>query len=107
MLSGYGLGIMLSGKIAKKTSARLWCCLGSVLLALSLYLSSFINNLVGFAISYSILGGFILGFLYIVPVAHSYRFFIEGQGIISSIHTLGVGIGVLLLTYAAKWIIGI
>ena len=76
MLSSYALGLMISGRVAKKTSARLWCCIGSILIALSLYISSFINNITGFAISYCIIGGFVLGFLYIVPVAHSYSFFI-------------------------------
>ena len=88
-------------KLMKKVKAKTICIVISFLIGISFYLSSYTYSFYTFVFLFGIMGGSLIGFLYMIPVAHCYKFFPKNKGMVSGIIVAGSGLGTFLFSMLA------
>lgn len=92
-------------KIMKKQNARICCMFGGTLVSALFYISSYCQTYTSFALIFGICSGLVIGFLYMIPVAHCYKYFPKKKGTVSGIIVAGSGFGTLLFGLLATQLI--
>lgn len=92
-------------KIMKKQNARICCMLSGTLVSTLFYISSYCQTFNSFALIFGVGGGLVIGFLYMIPVAHCYKYFPKKKGTVSGIIVAGSGIGTFLFGLLASQLI--
>mmetsp|Transcript_36777 Transcript_36777/g.33005 ORF Transcript_36777/g.33005 Transcript_36777/m.33005 type:complete len:164 (-) Transcript_36777:852-1343(-) len=82
-------GIKLSSKIGHKLT--LIC--GIIIIALTVFICSFVTNLYLFIFLYAILVGVSAGLMYMVPIICGWKYFPKKKGAVSGIIVAGYGFG--------------
>lgn len=88
-------------KLMKKVNAKTVCIIAGICMGILVYLSSYCETFNSFALIFGIGGGAIIGFLYMVPVAHCYKYFPKKKGLVSGIIVAGSGFGTFLFSIVA------
>lgn len=91
----------LGVKLMKKINAKTCCITSGILIAIFMYLSSYTTNFYTFSFLFGICCGSIIGFLYMIPVAHCYKYFPKKKGFVSGIIVAGSGFGTFLFSIVA------
>jgi OFA family oxalate/formate antiporter-like MFS transporter len=91
----------LGVKIMKKFNAKSCCIIAGVIMGVVVYLSSYCTSFNTFALLFGICGGAIIGFLYMIPVAHCYKYFPKKKGTVSGIIVAGSGFGTFIFSLIA------
>jgi hypothetical protein len=105
MFIGQATAMPIGVKVMKIFNARICCACTCIVMSIVFYASSFLTSFYSFALVYGMLGGFLIGFLYMVPVAHCYKYFPLKKGTVSGIIVAASGFGTLLLSFVATAII--
>lgn len=87
----------LGGMLADRWGPRLICMTGMALIGLGLYVTSFAQSLNLIYLSYGLLVGLGIAFVYTPSIASVQPWFAERRGLASGIASSGVGAGTLLL----------
>jgi len=85
----------------KKVNAKTCCIVAGATVGFFFYISSYCQTFVPFALIFGIGGGSIIGFLYMIPVAHCYKYFPKKKGTVSGIIVAGSGFGTFLFSIVA------
>jgi|JI6StandDraft_1071083.scaffolds.fasta_scaffold01900_4 hypothetical protein len=88
-------------KIMKKVNAKTCCIVAGFSMGFLVYISSYCTTFIPFALIFGIGGGSIIGFLYMIPVAHCYKYFPKKKGTVSGIIVAGSGFGTFLFSLVA------
>lgn len=88
-------------KLMKKVKAKHICIATGILIGISFYSASLTKSFMTFTILFGILGGVFIGFLYMIPVAHCYKYFPKKKGMVSGIIVAGSGLGTFLFSMVA------
>ena len=88
-------------KLMKKVKAKSICIVVGCLIGVSFYLSSYAQSFYAFVFLFGIMGGALIGFLYMIPVAHCYKYFPLKKGMVSGIIVAGSGLGTFLFSMLA------
>lgn len=88
-------------KLMKKVKAKTICIVISFFIGISFYLSSYAMSFYSFVFLFGIMGGCLIGFLYMIPVAHCYKYFPKSKGMVSGIIVAGSGLGTFLFSMVA------
>lgn len=88
-------------KLMKKIKAKQICIATGILIGISFYVSSLTKSFYTFVVTFGILGGVLIGFLYMIPVAHCYKYFPKKKGMVSGIIVAGSGLGTFLFSMLA------
>jgi len=75
------------------------CVVAGAAMAFCLYLSSYCKSFKTFALIYGFFTGLIIGVIYIIPIAHCYKFFPNKRSSISIILVSASGIGTLIFSF--------
>jgi OFA family oxalate/formate antiporter-like MFS transporter len=88
-------------KVMKKVNAKTCCIVAGICMGVLFYMSSYCTTFITFALIFGIGGGSIIGFLYMIPVAHCYKYFPKKKGTVSGIIVAGSGFGTFLFSLVA------
>ncbi len=92
-----GLFAFISGHLSDRYGPQKVIASGGFLLGLGFYLTSYINNLFQFYLTYSLLGGLGFSCLYIPLTTTISRWFVKKNGLALGIFYAGAGVGGLIL----------
>ena len=85
----------------KKVKAKTICLVTAACIGVSFYLSSYTDSFYTFVVLFGIMGGVFIGFLYMIPVAHCYKYFPKKKGMVSGIIVAGSGLGTFVFSMMA------
>lgn len=68
-------------------------------MACCLYMASYCQSFRSFALIYGLFTGIIIGVIYIIPIAHCYKFFPNKKSSVSIILVSASGIGTLIFSF--------
>lgn len=85
----------------RRSSPRFVCMICGVVLASTLYMSSYSGRFSTFALMYGLMAGIVLGFIYIYPMAHCYLYYPDRKVFISGLIISCSGVGTLLFALMA------
>jgi OFA family oxalate/formate antiporter-like MFS transporter len=103
------IGSYIGGRIQDTKGPRIVALTGGVIYAVGVILASFTNgseDLWLLIAGYGVIGGFGLGFAYIVPIAMLQKWFPDKKGLITGLAVGGFGFGAVLTSPVAQWLIG-
>jgi OFA family oxalate/formate antiporter-like MFS transporter len=92
----------LGVKIMKKANARSCSMIAGCAMTIVVYLSSYSADFETFTLIFAIGGGCIVGFVYMITVAHFYKYFPKKKGTVSGILIAGGGIGTFFFGLVAQ-----
>ena len=96
----------LGGMLADRWGPRLVCMAGMGFMALGLFLTSLAQNLSTVYLSYGLLVGLGIAFVYTPSIASVQPWFNKRRGLASGIASSGVGAGTLLLPLLVSYLLG-
>ncbi len=101
------VGSTIGGKIQQKIGTRKIIIIGGVILALGFFLSSLVKPAFGWLIwiTYGIIGGVGMGFIYSTSIACCQKWFPDKRGMISGIIVSALGFGGVVFTPIARSLI--
>ncbi|HEX7461727.1 MAG TPA: OFA family MFS transporter [Dermatophilaceae bacterium] len=102
------IGSYIGGRLQDKKGPRLVALMGGIIYAVGIILASFSHNrgqLWLLVLSYGVIGGFGLGFAYIVPIAMLQKWFPDKRGLITGLAVGGFGFGAVLTSPIAQGLI--
>jgi OFA family oxalate/formate antiporter-like MFS transporter len=102
------IGTFLGGRIQDRRGPRTVALVGGVLYALGVILASFAHSHSQFwllVLGYGVIGGFGLGFAYIVPIAMLQKWFPDKRGLITGLAVGGFGFGAVVTSPVAQRLI--
>ena len=102
------IGSYIGGRLQDKKGPRLVALMGGIIYAVGIILASFSHNrgqLWLLVLSYGVIGGFGLGFAYIVPIAMLQKWFPDKRGLITGLAVGGFGFGAVLTSPIAQRLI--
>jgi OFA family oxalate/formate antiporter-like MFS transporter len=102
------IGSYLGGRLQDVKGPRPVALVGGVIYAAGIILASFANSddeLWLIILGYGVIGGFGLGFAYIVPIAMLQKWFPDKRGLITGLAVGGFGFGAVLTSPVAQWLI--
>ena len=70
-----------------------------------MFVSSYMTNYTGFCVFYGFIFGVGAGISYMVPFNNAYKYFPEKKGVISGTLSAGFGIGSLVMSFLAFYLI--
>lgn len=91
----------MAGRLFKRTNPRIVCMICGVALAIFIYFSSYTQGFPTFVCLFGIAPGIIIGFLYIYPIAHCYKYFPHKKTFISGLIISASGLGTLFFSIMA------
>ncbi len=104
------IGSYIGGRLQDKKGPRLVALMGGIIYAVGIILASFSHNrgqLWLLVLSYGVIGGFGLGFAYIVPIAMLQKWFPDKRGLITGLAVGGFGFGTVLTSPISQGLIDI
>ena len=75
------------------------CVIAGAVMACCLYMASYCQSFRSFALIYGFFTGIIIGVIYIIPIAHCYKFFPNKKSSVSIILVSASGIGTLIFSF--------
>jgi OFA family oxalate/formate antiporter-like MFS transporter len=102
------VGTFLGGRLQDKRGPRIVALAGGVIYALGILLAGLATSgdlLWLLVLGYGVIGGFGLGFAYIVPIAMLQKWFPDKRGLITGLAVGGFGFGAVLTSPVAQWLI--
>ncbi len=102
------IGTYIGGRIQDKKGPRIVALMGGIIYAVGVILASFSQNhsqLWLLVLGYGVIGGFGLGFAYIVPIAMLQKWFPDKRGLITGLAVGGFGFGAVLTSPIAQRLI--
>jgi len=102
------IGTYIGGRLQDKQGPRPVALIGGVIYAFGVILASFSHNhsqLWLLVLGYGVIGGFGLGFAYIVPIAMLQKWFPDKRGLITGLAVGGFGFGAVLTSPIAQRLI--
>ncbi|NCA66501.1 MAG: MFS transporter [Clostridia bacterium] len=107
LLAVLTVGSTIGGKIQQKIGTRKIIIIGGIVLALGFFLSSFVKPDFGWVIwiTYGIIGGIGMGFIYSTSIACCQKWFPDKRGMITGIIVSALGFGGVIFTPIARSII--
>ncbi len=93
------------GMLADRWGPRLVCMMGMVFIALGLFLTSLAQNLTTVYLSYGLLVGLGIAFVYTPSIASVQPWFTKRRGLASGIASSGVGAGTLILPVFVSYLL--
>lgn len=88
-------------KLMKRVKGKTICIIVGCFIGISFYMSSYAASFYSFVFLFGIIGGISVGFIYMIPVAHSYKYFPKNKGMVSGIIVVGSGLGTFLFSMVA------
>ena len=85
----------------RRSNPRFVCMICGGVMSATLYMSSYSGSYSTFAGMYGLMAGFVIGVIYIYPVAHCYSFYPHRRSTINGIIISASGIGTLIFAYMA------
>lgn len=101
MIFGQAIAMPFGVKLMKKIKAKHICIGTGILIGISFYMASLTKAFYTFVVLFGIFGGVLIGFLYMIPVAHCYKYFPKKKGMVSGIIVAGSGLGTFLFSMLA------
>lgn len=95
----------LGGLLADKWGPRVVCMVGMALISIGLFWTSFAQSLSSIYISYGVLVGLGIAFVYTPSIAAVQPWFTKQRGLASGIASSGVGAGTLLVPLAVSYLL--
>lgn len=102
------IGTYIGGRLQDKRGPRIVALTGGIIYAVGVILASFSQNhsqLWLLVLGYGVIGGFGLGFAYIVPIAMLQKWFPDKRGLITGLAVGGFGFGAVLTSPIAQRLI--
>ncbi len=102
------IGTYVGGRLQDKKGPRLVALMGGIIYAIGVILASFSQDrsqLWLLVLGYGVIGGFGLGFAYIVPIAMLQKWFPDKRGLITGLAVGGFGFGAVLTSPIAQRLI--
>ena len=102
------VGTFLGGRLQDKRGPRIVALAGGVIYGLGILLAGLATSgdlLWLLVLGYGVIGGFGLGFAYIVPIAMLQKWFPDKRGLITGLAVGGFGFGAVLTSPVAQWLI--
>jgi Nitrate/nitrite transporter len=102
------IGSYIGGRLQDKKGPRLVALMGGIIYAVGVILASFSHShdqLWLLVLGYGVIGGFGLGFAYIVPIAMLQKWFPDKRGLITGLAVGGFGFGAVLTSPIAQRLI--
>ena len=102
------IGSYLGGRLQDVKGPRPVALVGGIIYAVGIILASFASSgdqLWLIILGYGVIGGFGLGFAYIVPIAMLQKWFPDKRGLITGLAVGGFGFGAVLTSPVAQWLI--
>jgi MFS transporter, OFA family, oxalate/formate antiporter len=102
------VGTFLGGRLQDRKGPRVVALAGGVIYALGILLAGLVTSadqLWLLILGYGVIGGFGLGFAYIVPIAMLQKWFPDRRGLITGLAVGGFGFGAVLTSPVAQWLI--
>lgn len=98
-------GVLIAGNLSDRFGSRIFAIIGSLLFGFGYFFTSFSNSLIFKIISYGIIAGIGIGFLYSTTVATAVKCFPGKKGLVSGIVVFGFGFGSFVLSPLKELII--
>jgi OFA family oxalate/formate antiporter-like MFS transporter len=107
LLAVLGIGSAIGGKIQDIIGPRLTVIIGGFILAVGFFLASFTTPSAPWAIwlTYGVLGGFGMGFIYCTTIACAQKWYPDKRGFITGVIVAALGFGGVITTPLVEWII--
>jgi len=107
LLAILAIGSTIGGKLQDKIGPRLTVIIGGVILAVGFFLASFATaeNPWVLYLTYGVLGGFGMGFIYSTTIACAQKWFPDRRGFITGVIVSALGFGGVLFTPIVEMII--
>ena len=87
------IGMSIGSYLTKYLSNKTICAISLLLLGVSIYITSFMDELVGYIIFFGIFNGGAMGFGYTCPLTNAYHFFENRKGLCAGFCMAGFGFG--------------
>jgi MFS transporter, OFA family, oxalate/formate antiporter len=100
----YSIGLIVAGRLQDKHNPRVIITIAGLLFGSGYIIASFAKSITLFVIGYSLLGGIGMGSAYVCSLAVCLKWFPDKRGIINGFAVLGFGMGGLLYTPIAKYL---
>ena len=101
MVQTISITLFFGVTIGNKFGDRLTCLVGTLLVAIFSFLSSFTTNFGVFVTLYGILFGIFSGCVYMIPYNTAYKYFPGNKGIASGCISAGLGLGSFIFSWIA------
>ena len=105
MLLGISIGFFFGMSVSSKFGFRLSALIETLLIAVSIFVSSYMENFWLFVIFYGIIFGLLSGLLYIIPIFLACQYFPSSKGIISGVITGAYGLATIFSSLIAQDIV--
>lgn len=107
LLAVLSIGSTIGGKLQDKIGPRLTVIIGGFILALGFFLASFTGPSASWMlwITYGVLGGFGMGFIYSTTIACAQKWFPDKRGLITGVIVSALGFGGVVFTPVVESII--
>ena len=107
VLSLFGIGGLVAGKLTKKIGLRKVIFLGGLILGSGTLIASFVRPEFGWLLwlSYGFLGGLGMGFTYSTTIACAQKWYPHKKGMITGVIVAALGFGGVIFTPLIEWMI--
>ncbi|HSV49596.1 MAG TPA: OFA family MFS transporter [Candidatus Acidoferrales bacterium] len=99
------VGMITGGKHLDKKGPRIVLSIGSIVLAMGLFIASFTQSLPMLYVSYGVFCGFGIGYANVCPIGTVLRWFPDRRGLVSGILVMGFGLAAFVLGSWANYVI--
>ena len=101
MIQSISTSLFFGVSLGNKFGDRLVCLIGSVLISICSFFSSYTSNFYLFVTLYGILFGLFSGSIYMIPYNTAYKYFPNHKGIVSGCISTGMGLGSFIFSWIA------
>ena len=98
----FAITMTQAGALVKKVGPQKTVLIGGIVIAIGVFASAGMNNLVGIMITYGLLFGLGIGIAYVVPIAVANRWFPDKKGLITGLAVAGFGAGSFIFNYLIR-----
>jgi OFA family oxalate/formate antiporter-like MFS transporter len=102
-LIAFAITMIQAGAIVKKIGPQKTVLVGMIVIAIGVFGSAFVTNLLGLMITYGLLFGLGIGIAYVVPIAVANAWFPDKKGLITGLAVAGFGAGSFIFNYLIRF----
>lgn len=99
----FAITMTQAGALVKKVGPQKTVLIGGIVIAIGVFASAAMSNLVGIMITYGLLFGLGIGIAYVVPIAVANRWFPDKKGLITGLAVAGFGAGSFIFNYLIRF----